>query len=130
MYFRFPILLLLIIAGLTALIVFKGKLDDAALQAGGEPVQSSMIASSKAKAKDKVPMSQSALQSITSRELRAHVDFLADDLLEGRETASRGIKLAALYLAKQFERFGVKGAGPNDSFFQPVELYQKQVSAA
>lgn len=131
MYFRFPILLLLIMAGLTALIVFKGKLDDmAASHAANMPVQSSIVASSEELVEDKVTLYESSLQTITSKDLRAHVDFLADDLLEGRDTASRGIKLAALYIVNQFKKFGIKGAGPGDSFFQPVEFYRKQVSAA
>ncbi len=39
--------------------------------------------------------------------LRAHVAFLADDLLEGRDAGTRGYDLAALYVATQFGAIGL-----------------------
>ncbi len=51
---------------------------------------------------------------------RAHVTFLADDLLEGRDTGSRGYEIAARYVATQFASLGLQPAGPNGSWFQPV----------
>src|SRR6266705_6619796 len=63
------------------------------------------------------------LQSaIRETALRAHIKFLADDRLEGRGTGARGGELAALYIAQQFEALGLKGAGPQGSFWQPVSL--------
>ena len=61
----------------------------------------------------------SALNEAT---LKAHIKFLADDLLEGRGTGARGGELAAKYIAAQLEAVGAKGAGENGSFFQPVSL--------
>lgn len=54
--------------------------------------------------------------------MRAHIKFLADDMLEGRAPGSRGGELAARYIAAQLERLGVKPAGANNSYFQPVAL--------
>jgi Zn-dependent M28 family amino/carboxypeptidase len=54
--------------------------------------------------------------------VRAHIKFLADDLLEGRGTGAPGGELAAKYIAAQLEALGLKGAGANGSFFQPVSL--------
>jgi hypothetical protein len=54
--------------------------------------------------------------------LRAHIKFLSDDRLEGRGTGARGGELAALYIAQQFEAFGLKGAGAKGSFWQPASL--------
>ncbi|HET6978593.1 MAG TPA: M28 family peptidase [Pyrinomonadaceae bacterium] len=54
--------------------------------------------------------------------LKAHIKFLADDMLEGRGTGARGGELAAKYIASQLEAVGAKGAGENGSFFQPVSL--------
>src|SRR6201988_2527318 len=54
--------------------------------------------------------------------LKAHIKFLSDDLLEGRGTGARGGELAAKYIASQLESIGLRGAGPNGSFFQPVSL--------
>src|SRR6266478_5023052 len=54
--------------------------------------------------------------------LRAHIKFLSDDLLEGRGTGAPGGEIAAKYLAAQMEALGLKGAGANGSFLQPVSL--------
>ncbi len=59
---------------------------------------------------------------ISETMLKAHIKFLADDLLEGRGTGARGGELAAKYIAAQLEALGAKGAGENGSFFQPVSL--------
>ena len=50
---------------------------------------------------------------------RAHVTFLADDLLEGREAGSRGYDIAARYVAAQFAALGAQ-PGVRGSWFQPV----------
>jgi len=60
--------------------------------------------------------------AINESQLRAHIKFLSDDLLEGRGTGARGGELAALYVAEQFEAMGLKGAGAKGSFWQPVSL--------
>src|SRR6267143_2028718 len=54
--------------------------------------------------------------------MRAHVRYLSSDLLEGRGTGARGGELAASYIAAEMEALGLKGAGANGSFFQPVSL--------
>lgn len=58
----------------------------------------------------------------SENELKAHVKFLSDDLLEGRGPGTRGGELATKYIATQLESYGVKGAGKNGSYFQPVSL--------
>src|SRR5216684_396106 len=63
-----------------------------------------------------------AVSQISESALRAHIKFLSDDRLEGRGTGARGGELAALYAAEQFEAMGLKGAGKNGSFWQPVSL--------
>ena len=52
----------------------------------------------------------------------AHLKFLASDLLEGRAPATRGGRLAAEYIAAQFQALGLQPAGANGSYFQPVAL--------
>src|SRR6266404_740996 len=54
--------------------------------------------------------------------MRAHIRYLSSDLLEGRGTGARGGELAASYIAAEMEALGLKGAGANGSFFQPVSL--------
>lgn len=53
---------------------------------------------------------------------RAHVTFLGDDLLEGREAGSRGYDLAARYVASQFAALGLQPAGASGGWFQPVQF--------
>jgi hypothetical protein len=62
------------------------------------------------------------LQRITAEGLRAHMAFLADDLLEGRGTGTRGYQLAANYVRAQFEEMGLKPAGVNGAYFQNVRF--------
>jgi hypothetical protein len=62
------------------------------------------------------------LQRIGPEGLRSHMEFLADDLLEGRGTGTRGFQLAANYIRAQFEDMGLKPAGVNGSYFQNVHF--------
>lgn len=56
--------------------------------------------------------------------IRAHVEFLADDLLEGRATGSRGFQLAARYVATQMAALGLRPAGADGTWLQPVQLIE------
>ena len=44
--------------------------------------------------------------AFTPDAFRAHVTFLADNLLEGRDAGSRGYEIAARYVASRFEALG------------------------
>src|SRR5260370_27075313 len=54
--------------------------------------------------------------------IRAHVKFLASDLLEGRGTGQRGGDIAAEYIATQFELCGLKPALPHGSYFEDLPM--------
>jgi len=54
---------------------------------------------------------------ISADSLRGHLSFLSSDLLEGRGTPSRGVDLAAEYIAAQFRRAGLEAAG-DDGYYQ------------
>jgi hypothetical protein len=51
----------------------------------------------------------------------SHVQFLADDRREGRDTGSRGYEQAAAYVADQFRAVGLQPAGTN-GYRQPMEF--------
>lgn len=53
--------------------------------------------------------------------VEAAIQFLADDLLEGRGTPSRGLDIAALYLANELKAAGWEPAN-SDSYFQTYDL--------
>jgi Zn-dependent M28 family amino/carboxypeptidase len=63
----------------------------------------------------------SAERAITADSIRAHVRFLASDLLEGRGPGTRGDALAQAYIAAQLEALGLQPAG-TQGFFQPFDI--------
>jgi Zn-dependent M28 family amino/carboxypeptidase len=52
--------------------------------------------------------------------IRAHVEFLASDLLEGRDSGSRGHEIAANYVASEFRQLGLTPGGADGSWFLRV----------
>jgi hypothetical protein len=58
-----------------------------------------------------------ALDRVSADSLRGHLSFLASDLLEGRGTPSKGLDIAAEYIAAQFRRAGLEPIG-DDGYFQ------------
>lgn len=75
---------------------------------------------------------------VTPELLSAHLYTLADDLYEGRETGARGQRLAALYLASQYRRLGLRpmGTAPGSDpaapqrYFQPFSVYGQRLVRA
>jgi hypothetical protein len=55
-----------------------------------------------------------------AQRVRADVEFLASDLLEGRDTGSRGYEIGALYVASQFRAIGLQPGGTNGSWYLEV----------
>ena len=65
-----------------------------------------------------------APDQLLENRLRAHIEFLADDRLRGRQPGSDGYGVAANYVASQFLQTGLLPAGDNGGFFQQVPLRQ------
>ena len=63
-----------------------------------------------------------AIGELRKEPFRAHMAYLADDLLEGRGTGTRGHEVAARYVGAQFEALGLTPAGDNGTFYQRVPL--------
>lgn len=61
-----------------------------------------------------------ALDRISADSLRGHLSFLASDLLEGRNTPSKGQEIAAEYIAAQFRRAGLEPVG-DEGYFQTAK---------
>lgn len=68
--------------------------------------------------------------AITPNAIKAHIDFLAADAVEGRETGTRGYDVAAAYVAAQFEAIGVEPAGEHGTYFQQVKYRTARLDAA
>jgi Zn-dependent M28 family amino/carboxypeptidase len=56
--------------------------------------------------------------------IRAHVEFLSDDLLEGRAAGSPGYDLAARYVASQMLAIGLEPAGDGGGWLQGLALIE------
>jgi hypothetical protein len=61
-----------------------------------------------------------AVDQAAAQRVRADVEFLASDLLEGRDTGSRGYEIGASYVASQFRAIGLQPGGANGGWFQQV----------
>jgi len=71
------------------------------------------------------PDVRAALDRISADSLRGHLSFIASDLLEGRNTPSRGLDIAAEYIAAQFRRAGLEPVG-DDGYFQTAVMAQSE----
>jgi Peptidase family M28 len=56
------------------------------------------------------------------REIHADMEFLADDELHGRGSATRDEHIAALFAAAQFQSLGLEPGGDNGTFLQKTPL--------
>ncbi len=58
----------------------------------------------------------------TKMSIRQHIEFLADDALEGRMTGSKGAEQAAKHIATQFAQLHLKPVGDKSDYFQEFEF--------
>jgi len=70
------------------------------------------------------------MNDLPAAAIRAHVRFLSDDLLEGRDTSSPGGEISARYLAAQLEHAGLTPGGDNGSFYQQIPFVRSRVDFA
>lgn len=66
------------------------------------------------------------LPILDTLKIKSHIEYLADTLLEGRESGERGQLLAGLYLKTQLQSYGIEPAfkdkSQKPSFFQPFVI--------
>jgi peptidase M28-like protein/PDZ domain-containing protein len=65
-----------------------------------------------------LPGDAASLATIKASELRAHVEFLASDELEGREAGTEAEGVAAAYLASRLHAIGLKPGGDEGGWLQ------------
>jgi hypothetical protein len=65
------------------------------------------------------PATQAADPSAAER-VRADVEFLANDLLQGRDTGSTGYEIGASYVASQFRAIGLTPGGSGGGWYEQV----------
>ena len=61
--------------------------------------------------------------SITRESVLAHISELSDDRYEGRDSPSKGLDMAAAYIAGELAKYGVAGAGEGGGFLQGFSIY-------
>lgn len=68
------------------------------------------------------------LGTITIKDIKSDVFFLASDAMKGRETLRAEADITAAYVKSRFQRAGVKPAGENGSYYQTVKLQYQEWS--
>jgi hypothetical protein len=68
-------------------------------------------------------------ESISAAQLRNYLEFIASDELEGRDTPSRGLDIAAMYIADHLRAWNIKPAGDNGTYFQKFPIKRHKVDA-
>jgi len=59
----------------------------------------------------------------------AHVQYLASDAMKGRQTGSPEYLKAAAYVVDQFRSYGLRPAGVDGGWYQPVHFVEQRVIA-
>lgn len=111
---------------LVRLVVLLGCVGVAALAPLAAQGPATRVRPPASATRDAVP----GLSTLSETQLRAYLTFIADDALEGRDTPSRGLDIAANYLASLLTRWGLEPAGDAGSFFQTIALTRRVLDSA
>ena len=63
-----------------------------------------------------------ALEQVKPADIKAHIAYLADDRLQGRQAGTPGYKMAVDYVTQQLKALGVQPAGEGGTYIQKVRL--------
>ena len=69
-----------------------------------------------------LPVAATPPQEFSAERFKAHVTFLADDLLEGREAGTRGHEIAAKYIASEFAVLGIRPGGTDGTYYEKADF--------
>lgn len=73
------------------------------------------------------PASQRGTDTITAAQMKDYLSFIASDLMEGRDTPSRGLDITAQFLASNLSHWGFKPAGDDGSYLQKIALSKDMI---
>ena len=68
-----------------------------------------------------------AIASITGHGIRAHMEVLAADDMEGREAGTVGYERAADYVARQYRAAGLEPMGDDGGYFQSIDFFETRL---
>lgn len=94
-----------------------------------QPLSHAQRKDAKPAAPAKASSGPAGIETITAAQMREILTFIAADELEGRDTPSRGLNIAAKFLAFNLSRWGFKPAGDNGTFFQGFSLQRGQLDS-
>ncbi len=119
------------LARLALLLLFVPTLFAQSPATASAPKAPAQKASAKKALAKKIAAPSPADTATLQRNIRAHMEFLASDALQGRKSASRDEQIAGTYIAAQFRQFGIEPAGDADAsgtkgFLQRVALRQEE----
>src|SRR3712207_786398 len=63
-----------------------------------------------------------SMKEVKPKSIKAHIQYLADDRLQGRMPGTEGYQMAVDYIVSQFKNMGVEPAGENGTYLQRVRL--------
>jgi Peptidase family M28 len=72
---------------------------------------------------------RSAASSIQESSIRAHLEFLASDAMNGRGSGTRDEWIAAVYIAAQLRRLGIESLGDDGGYVQDVAIERSELAA-
>lgn len=70
------------------------------------------------------------VEYLSKEQLHSYLSFIASDELEGRDTPSRGLNIAAKFISTHLSLWGYTPAGDNGTFFQSIILSRSRVIPA
>ncbi|WP_337041848.1 M20/M25/M40 family metallo-hydrolase [Emticicia sp. 17c] len=68
------------------------------------------------------------INQIDTNRIKAHVVYLADDKLKGRQPGKEGYQMAVDYIQRQYKEIGLKPAGENGTYLQKVTLRKSRLT--
>jgi hypothetical protein len=74
--------------------------------------------------------SQRGTDTIAAAQMKDYLSFIASDLMEGRDTPSRGLDITAQFLATHLSHWGFKPAGDDGSYLQKIALSRDVIDKA
>ena len=70
---------------------------------------------------------QSALNTILGGDIRAHIEILADDNMQGREAGTEGYQRAVNYMIDQYKAIGLKPISGSNTYLQPIKFFETRL---
>jgi aminopeptidase YwaD len=67
---------------------------------------------------------------VCARCIRAHMEFLASDAMNGRGSATHDELVAAAYVASELRAYGIEPAGDNGGYMQQAVIFQQKLTGA